>query len=209
MPFRAEVVGAWCHAVRMATNTEPPPVDAVFLRGVSFFDEVLSTIPADSWNAPSPCEGWSARDVVGHVVGTMTKGLAVLTGAEYQSGPSEPGEQSDPVTRWPEIRDRLRDAVRTAPLEREMDSPQGRRSVADGLRFPAADLAVHAWDVAAAAGRHVELPEELRAHVVATCQQVPEDVLRSPGRFGPARQAPTGADETTKLMAWLGRAPVV
>lgn len=192
----------------MATNMDSPPVDEAFLRGVSVFDDVLSRVPADEWDAPSPCEGWSARDVVGHVVGTMTKGLAVLTGAEYPSGPSEPGEQPDPVTRWPEVRDRLRETVPTAPLDQEADSPQGRRTVAEGLRFPAADLAVHAWDVGAATGQHVELPDELRAHVVATCEQVPEDVLRSPGRFGPERQAPAGADETTKLMAWLGREPL-
>lgn len=50
-----------------------------------------------------------------------------------------------------------------------------------------------------------QLPPELLAHVAATSQQVPEEVLRGPDRFGPARRAPPGADETTSLMAWLGR----
>jgi len=193
----------------MTNNTAPPAVDEAFLHGLSFFDEVLSRVPDDKWDAPSPCAGWSARDVVAHVVGTMTKGLAVLTGSEYPGGPSEPGDQPDPMAGWPDIRDRLREAVNNAPLDRELDSPQGRRTVADGLRFPAADLAVHAWDIGEAIGRRVQLPDDLRAHVVATCERVPEDVLRSPGRFGPERQAPADADETTKLMAWLGREPMV
>lgn len=93
----------------------------------------------------------------------------------------------------------------TARLDREVDTPGGRRTVAEGLMFPAADLAVHAWDVATAAGQALDLPPELRAHVLATCEQVPEHVLRSPGRFGPVREASADADETTRLMAWLGR----
>jgi len=40
-------------------------------------------------------------------------------------------------------------------------------------------------------------------HVVATCEQVPEDALRSPDLFGPVQPADT--DATTKLRAWLGR----
>jgi len=29
----------------------------------------VAAVPADRWDDPSPCEGWSARDVLGHVIG--------------------------------------------------------------------------------------------------------------------------------------------
>ena len=34
---------------------------------------------------------------------------------------------------------------------------------------------------------------------------MPEKMLRSPGAFGPAVDAPSGADDQTKLLAYLGR----
>lgn len=36
----------------------------------SQFDQLLADVPADRWDAPSPCEGWTARQVVQHVVDT-------------------------------------------------------------------------------------------------------------------------------------------
>jgi hypothetical protein len=73
----------------------------------------------------------------------------------------------------------------------------------------AADLAVDPWDVADATGQTLQRPRELLSHVVATGEQVPEHVLRGPDLFGPAQQAPADADNTTKLMAWLGQKPLV
>ena len=64
---------------------------------------------------------------------------------------------------------------------------------------------MHAWDVAHSTNRPLTLPPEVLAHVVHTCEQVPEEVLRGPGLFGPARPVAEDADDTTRLMAWLGR----
>ncbi len=49
------------------------------------------------------------------------------------------------------------------------------------------------------------VPDELLAHMVHTAERVPEDVLRGPNSFGPAQSVADDADDTTKLMAWLGR----
>lgn len=32
------------------------------------FDSRLSTVTAAQWTRPTPCEGWSVRDLAGHVV---------------------------------------------------------------------------------------------------------------------------------------------
>src|SRR3712207_2793308 len=34
------------------------------------FAATIAAVPADRWSAPSPCEDWTARDVVRHVVDT-------------------------------------------------------------------------------------------------------------------------------------------
>ena len=37
----------------------------------------FAAVPADGWDAPTPCTGWSVRDLAGHVVGAM-RGAASL-----------------------------------------------------------------------------------------------------------------------------------
>jgi uncharacterized protein (TIGR03086 family) len=83
----------------------------------------------------------------------------------------------------------------------------GRRTVAEALAFPTTDLVVHAWDVARATGQQLQLSDELLAYVVHTATRVPETVLRRPGLFGPPQPVAEDADETSRLMAWLGRTP--
>lgn len=34
------------------------------------FTRRVETAPADRWENPSPCQGWSARDVLRHVIDT-------------------------------------------------------------------------------------------------------------------------------------------
>ncbi|MGI5201249.1 hypothetical protein ACQEU6_06585 [Spirillospora sp. CA-108201] len=45
-----------------------------FVRALDVFEAVLAGTPADRWLSPSPCEGWAAVDVAGHV----TAGLLVV-----------------------------------------------------------------------------------------------------------------------------------
>ena len=32
------------------------------------FTQRVNAVPDDAWHNPAPCEGWVARDVVGHLV---------------------------------------------------------------------------------------------------------------------------------------------
>ncbi len=53
------------------------------------FDRRVRAVPTDRWGAPSPCEGWSTRDVVAHVVGNHRSMVASATGSEAQNwGPT-------------------------------------------------------------------------------------------------------------------------
>ena len=73
------------------------------------------------------------------------------------------------------------------------------------LALPVADMAVHSWDIAAASGRDLQLPDDLREHVEGMVRAVPAEQLRSPETFGPPVEAPQGASPTEQLMAFLGR----
>jgi uncharacterized protein (TIGR03083 family) len=42
-----------------------------FVRALEGFEAVLAGVAPGRWSAPSPCAGWSAADVAGHVIGDL------------------------------------------------------------------------------------------------------------------------------------------
>jgi uncharacterized protein (TIGR03086 family) len=167
------------------------------------FAERIDAVPADRWESESPCEGWSARDVVRHVVETQ----GMFLGFVGRSLPDDmPSADDDPAGAF---------AVARMTVQAELDDPEragaeydgyaGRSTFAEGVDgFLCFDLNVHGWDLACAAGLDARIdPDE-----VARLRREAEgfgDMLRSPGAFGPEVDAPADADEQTRLLAFLGR----
>ncbi len=81
------------------------------------------------------------------------------------------------------------------------DLPLGRDTIAG---VGALEIAVHGWDVAAAAGRPVGLPADLaeRLHQVARLVVTPDERRR---RFAPSVPVHPSASASTRLLAHLGR----
>lgn len=185
----------------------PPDIVTALADAVNVFDATLTGVRGGAWDTVSPCSEWSTRDVVGHVIGTLGKVALIARGEPTQSAPSQPGAAAagDPVKAWRDAAAAARTAVAAADPKLQVDTPAGRQDLARALAFPVSDVIVHAWDIAAATGRWLRLPDSLLAHVVHTCAQVPEAALRGPGRIGEARPSAPGADDTTRMMAWLGR----
>ncbi|MHC3366308.1 maleylpyruvate isomerase N-terminal domain-containing protein [Rhodococcus aetherivorans] len=50
------------------------------------FTTRVEAVPADRWDAPSPCEGWTARDVLRHVVDTQRQ-IVTVVGLELPACP--------------------------------------------------------------------------------------------------------------------------
>ncbi len=69
--------------------------------------------------------------------------------------------EGDPFTLWDTLVTSARQAVAGVDLTMVVESPVGRRSIADGLAFPAVDLFVHAWELARILGRDVVIPAEV------------------------------------------------
>lgn len=81
---------------------------------LSTFDEarqpleaVLSAVPADRWADPSPCEGWSARDVLSHIIETQRD---FFTGRGLDVG-VQLDIDADPAAAWREHAQRVADVV--------------------------------------------------------------------------------------------------
>ncbi|MGB3304466.1 MAG: TIGR03086 family metal-binding protein [Gordonia sp. (in: high G+C Gram-positive bacteria)] len=183
----------------------------MYNNGLTFFSDIVAAVPDDGWAVASPCEGWSALDVLGHVGDATNIGTRILRGGERDFNPHNPPSSAidgNAAQWWAATVAEARDALaNVTDLDREVDSPAGRRSVRDGLSFPAVDLFLHGWDLAASSGQQVTFPAEAVEYIRGIFAEVPEEVTRRPGVFGPAVDVPAGSDDTAQVIGFAGRDP--
>jgi len=172
------------------------------VEAVDFLVAAVEQIPAESWYQPSNLEGWTIRDLVDHSTGSAAKIVTLVEGGDASQPPSQPDDRGAGLR---ELAARLRDALAAADLDAMRPSPQGEVPLRQALRFPIFGLTIHGWDVYRSQRRPVDLPEDLLAFCCQVVESVPEDELRRPGLFGPARPVPEDATPTDRLMAHVGR----
>ncbi|MFW0786823.1 TIGR03086 family protein [Gordonia sp. CPCC 206044] len=169
----------------------------------TFAEEVAAVT---DWEAESPVQGWTARDVVGHLV-EWFPGFLAAGGVDLAPGPSV---GDDPVRAW---------HVQTAGVQELLDGPDagatfrhpmaGEHRLADAVdRFYTADVFMHTWDLAAAGGRVAHLDPAYATQLLDGMRGI-EDLLRSSGQYGPAVPVDPDADPVTRLMGFIGRDPSV
>src|SRR6478672_5590218 len=90
------------------------------------FTETAQRVPDDAWDNPAPCQGWVARDVVGHLV-EWVPGFFDRFDVDFAPAATV---RADPVLAWTSVCDGIQAALddpQTAA--READGPMGRRSL--------------------------------------------------------------------------------
>jgi uncharacterized protein (TIGR03086 family) len=166
------------------------------------FATTVAAVPEDKWGEPSPCEGWTARDVVRHVVETH----GMFLGFVDRKMPDGPSVDDDPVAAFAHARDTVLHDLEDPELAKtEYDGMFGTRTFEWSIdQFLSGDLVLHRWDLGTAAGLDVEIPVDDVDRAWKDAEFY-GDMARSPGVFGPALEPPAGADEQTKLLAFTGR----
>jgi uncharacterized protein (TIGR03086 family) len=169
------------------------------------FTQVVEAVADDDWDRPSPCEGWTARDVVGHVAQTELEHLDRVGLA-----PDAPPALDNPLSAWPAVRDLVQEALDDpARASTGYDGYFGRTTFEKSIdQFYSSDLLVHGWDVARAAG--LTAMEEMPADEVARCDAAFRgfgDAARQPGVFGPEVDVPDDASAQDRFLAFVGRRP--
>ncbi|WNB84408.1 TIGR03086 family metal-binding protein [Cellulomonas sp. ATA003] len=165
---------------------------------------VVDAVPAEAWSHPSPCEDWTARDVVGHLVATQR---SFLTERGVALGDA-PDATTDPAAAWrahvAQVEVALTDDAVPAVA---FDGFFGPTTVGDTLvRFYVWDMVVHRWDVATAVGAGTGT-----TFTADELDRVEDgiagfgDALYVDGICRPGVEAPADADRATRLLARLGR----
>lgn len=169
----------------------------------TFTDRVRNT---KHWDAPSPVAGWTARDVVRHLVEWLPSFLAAGADVELPKGPSV---DEDPVAAWqvhcdgvqallddPQTPSRMlvNRHVGEVPLDRAID------------QFYTSDVFMHTWDLARATGQDDRLDPDECATLLAGMESM-EDVIRASGQYGARVPVPEDADVQAKLLGFIGRDP--
>jgi uncharacterized protein (TIGR03086 family) len=168
------------------------------------FGELVRAVRPQDWARPSPCPGWTAADVVGHVAGAQRTLLGML-GAPAD-GPDDP-DGADPRASWLAVEERVLAALDSPGLaDRRHPTPLGELTGAELLDMSVVEPLVHRWDLARAVGADDTVDEDLAARCLDIAHRYAA-VLRAPGMYGPELDARPDAPAGARLLAFLGRRP--
>lgn len=176
-----------------------------YARRADAFVATVAAVAPDQWSAPSPCEDWTARDVVRHVVDTQGMFLGFV---EREMDP-HPAVDEDPEAAVRAATGRILADLEDAELAaEEFDGMMGTQAFEAAVdRFLAADLVIHRWDLARATGQDDTIPAQDLAEMQEAVKGFPVDAMRGPGAFGPEVDVADDAADQDKLLAFLGRRP--
>jgi uncharacterized protein (TIGR03086 family) len=166
----------------------------------AFGDRVAAT---RDWEAPAPVAGWTARDVVGHLVewfpGFLAGGGVTL--------PPGPAVADDPVAAWQHHARAVQDLIETRGEESFTHPFAGTHRLADAVdRFYTADVFMHTWDLARATGQETGLDADFATALLEGMRPI-EELLRSSGQYGAPVAVAEDAPVVDRLMGFIGRDP--
>ncbi len=162
---------------------------------------VVGALKAEDWDRPSPCEGWTARDVLSHIIDTQRE---FFTGRDLDLG--DRPSLDDPSGAWQKHNARVADIVADdALVNTPYDGYFGPTTIGATFdQFYIWDMIVHRWDLATSAGLEETFTDAELERIEAGADSF-GDSLYMDGVCAPGVEAPEGADRSTRVLARLGR----
>jgi uncharacterized protein (TIGR03086 family) len=184
-------------------------------RRADAFERKVAGVEPEQWENQSPCEKWTARDVVDHIL-SMHGYMLMSVGRELDAGLSV---KEDPLAAFRGARSAV-EAVLDDPelAATECDTPAGRMTTESHIdQVVSDDLALHGWDLARATGQDETMDPADVERLWASTSAIPAEVMeryRTPGAFGPGIEVfgpevkvPEDAPLQDRLLGFVGRNP--
>lgn len=168
----------------------------------SDFAEAIADVR--DWEAPTPVDGWVARDVVAHLVDWFT-GFLAAGGVALPAGPAV---ADDPAGAWSQQAASVQALLDGPTAEDTFTHPMaGEHRLVEAIdRFYTADVYMHTWDLARSQGVTPDLDPGFAGQLLEGMASI-DDILRSSGQYGPKVEVDADADPVSRLMGFIGRDP--
>ncbi len=172
---------------------------------------VVNDVSDDQLGNPSPCEGWTVRDVINHITGGATMfAISAEQGSvsdedlgRLMGGGDNLGD--DPQAAWATAAHRAMAAFeQPGVLEKVVTLPYGDMPGSVALNIAVFDVLTHAVDIARASGQTVQDTELLETALGVGREMIGPE-LRVPGLFGPEQPVGGTAPPEDRLLAFAGR----
>ena len=176
------------------------------------FGRRLADITPDQLTQPTPCEEWTVRDLISHVVGESIMSVRLLHGADADKamvgldGDILGDDESTAFTTAASCEYAAFEQAGVA--ERIVHHPAGDIPGTQLLGFRIGGLTLHAWDLAHASGGDQTLDSELVEAVWAQLSSMAPFITQT-GVFGagPSGKVGEGAPLQLRLLDLSGRRP--
>jgi uncharacterized protein (TIGR03086 family) len=176
-----------------------------FDRAAAVATAVVAGIDGPQYDLPSPCEGWTARDVLNHLLRGNESTQAAVRG-EPRPDPSGDRVGPDPAASLAASIARTREALHTPGLaDLLVRTPFGQRPGTMLVNIRTVEHFVHAWDLAVATGQLTDLDPELAEHVLSGWAPAMAGIPRETSPFGTPEPVAADACAADRLAAFLGR----
>jgi uncharacterized protein (TIGR03086 family) len=186
-----------------------------YRRRADAFEQKIAAVQPEQWGNQSPCELWTALDVVDHIV-SMHGYMLTPVGRGLDQ---ELSVRKDPLAAFRGARREV-EAVLDDPAlaQAECDTPAGKMTAEAQIdQVVSDDLVMHGWDLARATGQDETMDPVDVERLWASTTAIPADVIemyRTPGAFGPGIEVfgpeiPVAEDAPLqdRLLGFIGRHP--
>lgn len=168
------------------------------------FTARVHAVPADKWDAPNPCEGWTNRDVVKHLAEWVPPMFASTWELEM---PTIPSADDDPVGAWDATNAFCQSCLDDPTLASSVrDTPMGTKTFEDAFDMIAlSDVVVHTWDLARGAGLDETLDPDAVQRLLGGMAELPDEMRGE--FFGPKIDLGDDATDQDRMLGYSGRRP--
>lgn len=185
---------------------DPAAMFALFDATSGAIQAIADAVPAEAWGNAAPCDDWTARDVINHLIQSNAWTISLLTdGTTPRPKGDITGE--DPAAALRASFAEARAALRGRDESRTVTSPFGEMPPSGFAGFLATHIMNHGWELAKATGQSTDIaPEIAETLLVMTKASVPGGP-RVGAPFDPETIVPESASAADRLAAYLGHKP--